>query len=153
MANYSGNSLKYKIATGAVVLSSDVFHAILMNTGYTFNRLTHKKYSDIVASEMPTANGYTQNTKVLAGISVTEVDASNKVTITWTSPSWAVTPADLGPMAGMAIIDDTDSDKCIVGYIQFVNGAGAQSDQTQTAGGTFTVANVEVDIVDTVTPV
>ena len=153
MANYSGNSVKYKMATGGINFSSDTFKAILMATGYIFNRLTHLKYSDIVGSEMPTANGYTQDSKVLAGVAVTEVDASNKTTVTWTSPAWAVTPADLGPMAGMIIIDDTDADDVIVGYIQFVNGAGAQSDQTQPTGGTFTVANVAVTIVDTVTPV
>jgi hypothetical protein len=147
MANVTGNLFKEKLLKAGIDFSGDTFQAILMVSGFTFNRLTHEKYADVVASEMGTANGYSSGGVSLTGVAVTKVGASNKVTVTWNNPSWAVTPANLGPLSGMVVFDDTDTDDCIVLWIPF------SPEQTQPTGGTFTVAGVEYDQVDTATAI
>jgi hypothetical protein len=142
MANYTGNSFKYKLLNAGINFATHTFKARLMASGYVFNRLTHLKWADVSASELAQANGYTTGGVTLSGVAVTEVDASNKVTVTWTNPSWTASGGSIGPTAGLMVIDDTDADDVIVMYIPF------SPEQTQPSGGTFTVAGVEYDQVD-----
>jgi hypothetical protein len=140
VANYTGNSFKYKMVHD--YFNGKTIKARLMASGYVFNRLTHLKWSDVSAWELAQANGYTTGGVTLAGIAITEVDASNKVTVTWDNPSWTASGGSIGPCAGLMVINDTDADDVIVMYIPF------SPEQTQPIGGTFVVTGVEYDQVD-----
>jgi len=141
MASVPSNKLKFLLASKVVDFANDSFKIILMASGFVFNRDTHHGYADVSGSELPTANGYTANTKVLTGVAVTEDDADDRCEITWANVQWTATGGSIGPTSGAIIFDDTVITPLadpIVGYIDF------GGDQTQADGGTATVSNVEV---------
>jgi len=140
MANQAANRLKFLMASGDIDFSADSFKIILMDSGFTFNKDTHHGYADVSGSELGTGNGYTQNTKVLANVSVTEDDTDDRTEITWDNASWVASGGPIGPSPGAIIFDDTDASDSIVGYIDF----GAE--YTQADGGTATITNIEVRI-------
>lgn len=143
MASYCSTKITFLLATGIVDFATDVFRAILMTTGFVFDRATHHTYADVVASELAAVNGYTATGVALGTTTVTENDSVFKTKMTWANPSWTATGGSIGPAAGLIVYDDTVAapvNKPIVGYIQF------DVDKTQVNGGIFTVANVEVDV-------
>ena len=140
MATEVGNKLKYLLATGAIDFSSDSFKIILMQSGFTFNKDTHHQYSDVSASELGTGNGYTANSKTLAGVSVTEDDTDDRTEVTWSNVTWTASGGAIGPTPGAIIFDDTHADDAIVGYIDF------GGDQTQADGGVATISGIELRI-------
>lgn len=140
MANQAANRLKYLVASGSIDFSSDTFIIILMQSGFVFDKDSHHQYSDVSGSELATANGYTQKTKTLANVSVTEDDTDDRTEITWDDVSWTASGGPIGPSPGAIILDDTDGNDSLVGYIDF----GA--DYTQADGGVATLTNIEVRI-------
>jgi hypothetical protein len=140
MANQAANRLKYLVSSGGIDFSSDTFIIILMQSGFVFNKDTHHQYSDVSGSELATANGYTQKTKTLANVSVTEDDTDDRTEVTWDNVSWTASGGPIGPSPGAIILDDTDANDSLVGYIDF----GA--DYTQADGGVATLTNIEVRI-------
>lgn len=140
MATEVSNKLKYLLATGAIDFSSDSFKIILMQSGFTFNKDTHHQYSDVSASELGTGNGYTANSKTLAGVSVTEDDTDDRTEVTWSNVTWTASGGAIGPTPGAIIFDDTHADDAIVGYIDF------GGDQTQADGGVATISGIELRI-------
>jgi len=140
MSSIASNKVKYLLATGVILFQSHSFKIILMATGFVFNKDTHHVYADVLASELPTGFGYTQGTKVLAGVVVTEDDTDDRTEVTWTNPSWTAAGGSIGPTPGAIIYDDTVAAPVvdpIVGYIDF------SGDQTQADGGIATISNVE----------
>ena len=111
-----------------------------MVSGFVFNKDTHHKYSEVLASELATGFGYTQGAKVLAGVAVTEDDANDKCAVTWTNPTWTAAGGSIGPVSGAIIFDNTHADDAIVGYIDF------GGDITQADAGVLTLSGVAVDI-------
>lgn len=143
MATAASNKLKYLLASKIIDFANDSFKIILMGTGFTFDKDTHHGYADVSASELSTGNGYTQNTKTLAGVAVTEDDTDDRCEITWSNVTWTASGGAIGPSPGAIIYDDTvttPTDDPIVGYIDF------GGDQTQADGGTATISNIEVRI-------
>jgi len=142
MASTAANRIKYLLATKAINFLTDaVFKIILMNTGFTFNKDTHHGYADVSASELATGFGYTQNTKTLAGVAVTEDDTVYDATrVTWANAAWTAAGGSIGPTPGAIIFDDSVTGDPIVGYIDF------GGEQTQVDGGVATIANIEVRI-------
>ena len=140
MANQAANRLKYLMSSGAIDFSGDSFKIILMDTGFAFNKDTHHAYADVSGSELGTGNGYTQNTKVLANVSIAEDDTDDRTEITWDNVAWVAAGGVIGPSPGAIIFDDTEASDSLVGYIDF----GAE--YTQADGGTATITNVEVRI-------
>ena len=69
----------YLMAKGEIDFDTDSFIVILMQSGFTYNRAAHHKYSDISAAELSTGNGYTQKTKVLTGISILNMTLYTKL--------------------------------------------------------------------------
>lgn len=145
----TGVSLKARtcLAYGDIDFSEDSFKAILMDTGFSFNPDTHDAYADVSASELSTGNGYTQDTKTLAGVSLTESTANDRLQVTWSNATWTASSGGIGPTAGMIIYDDSVTTgggaataDPIIGYIDF------GSDITQADGGTLTIQNIQVDI-------
>jgi hypothetical protein len=143
MATAASNKLKYLLASKIIDFANDSFKIILMGTGFTFDKDTHHGYADVSASELSTGNGYTANTKTLAGVAVTEDDTDDRCEITWSNVTWTASGGAIGPSPGAIIYDDTvttPTDDPIVGYIDF------GGDQTQADGGTATISNIEVRI-------
>jgi len=143
MASTLANKIRYALATKQIDFATDSFKIILMGTGFTFDKDTHHGYADVSASELATGNGYTQNTKLLAGVVVTENDTTDLAEITWDNVVWTASGGDIGPTPGAIIFDDTPTTPQadpIVGYIDF------GGEQTQADGGAATIANPKVTI-------
>jgi len=143
MASVLSNKIKYLLASKAIDFANDSFKIILMDTGFVFNKDTHHAYANISAYELATGNGYTQNTKTLAGVTVTEDDTDDRCEITWDNVQWTASGGSIGPTPGAIIFDDTVTTPTadpVVGYIDF------GGEQTQVDGGVATIANVEVRI-------
>lgn len=143
MATAASNKLKYLLASKIIDFANDSFKIILMGTGFTFDKDTHHGYADVSASELSTGNGYTANTKTLAGVAVTEDDTDDRCEITWSNVTWTASGGAIGPSPGAIIYDDTVTTPTgdpIIGYIDF------GGDQTQADGGTATISNIEVRI-------
>lgn len=136
MANDVSNHFKYKLAIGDVAFDTDSFKIILMNNTFTFNRDTHATYANVSASELATANGYTVNTKMLAGVAISEDDTDDRAEVTWSNISWTASGGSIGPSNGAIIFDDTTIDDTVVGYIDF------GSAQTATDGGNFNIISI-----------
>jgi hypothetical protein len=146
MTNFTGNFFKFKLLSKVISFAGDTFKARLMATGYTFNRSTHRKWSDVSTYELANGNGYTTGGVTMTGVAVTEDDTNNKASVTWNNPQWTASGGNIGPMSGCMVVDTTDTDNCIVMWIPF------SPELTQPNGGVFTVAGVEYDQVDTITP-
>ena len=142
MAATIANKARYNLALKKIDFANDSFKIILMDTGFVFNPDTHHGYSDVSGEELATGNGYTQNTKVLAGVSVTEYDAGDYTSVTWSNVSWTASGGDIGPTPGAIIFDDTVTDHAdvIICYISF------EADYTQLEDGVATITNIEVRI-------
>lgn len=146
MASNVNNKSRYCLAVGAINFSTNSFKAILMDSGYTFDVDADHAYADVSADELATGNGYTQNTKTLSGITVTEDDTNNICSVTWSDVTWTASGGAIGPTPGMIIFDDTvtlsgdvPADP-IIGYVDF------GSEITQADGGTLSIKNLKVII-------
>lgn len=137
-------SLQYKhsLATKLVNLSTDTLKGFLMQAGFVFDPVAHTKYSDVSASELPTALGYTNGGAALSGGSLT--DNTSLVATVRSFNNYAVTVAGGTLQAsGLLITDDSvtvSSSKLIVGFIDFL-GTQAVED-----GGVLTVTNITIPV-------
>lgn len=135
------NHYKYQLATGKINFDTDTFIYILMQNTFTFNVDNDPTYASVSSEELATAYGYTQKTESLGDGAVVEDDANNMAEITFAlDPSWAASGGSIGPSRYGLVIDDTTTDDTVIGANDF------GSDQTATAGGTFTVTDVKVQI-------
>lgn len=139
MATEISNHFKFQLVSGLVDFDTDSMKIVLMSNSFTFDKDTHATYANVSASELATANGYTQNTKTLAGIAITEDDTNDRAGITWSNVSWTASGGSIGPSNGAIIFDDTTVDDTVVGYIDF------GSAQTATDGGNFNIINVALN--------
>jgi hypothetical protein len=117
-----------------------------MTSGFVFNRGTQKKWADVSTYELAQAAGYTTGGATLTGVAVAQDDVNHRAYVTWNNPTWTASGGNIGPISGLMVIDDSVADDPIVLYIPF------SPELTQPNGGTFTVAGVEYDQVDTITP-
>jgi hypothetical protein len=141
MSSTLSNKVKYLLAKKAIDFSADSFKIILMASGFVFDQDAHEAYTNVSASELATGNGYTQNTKTLSGVAVTEDDTNNRCSVTWSNASWTASGGSIGPTPGAIIFDDTVTTPTadpIVGYIDF------GGEQTQADGGALTLTNLEL---------
>ncbi len=143
MAAYASNKVKYLLALKNIDFANDTFIIILMNTGFVFNQDTHTSYASLSASELATGYGYTQKTKTLANVVITENTTLDKCVITWDNVSWTAAGGDIGPSPGAIIIDDTSTSPTadpVIGYISF------GEDKTQYDGGMVTLSSIGLTI-------
>lgn len=117
MASLLSNYFRYRLLKKVYDFSNDTFKIILMQPGYVFNRATHKNYSDVSASELATANGYTAGGLTLSGVTVTQDDTDNRGEVTWSNAQWNIITALI--IASGAIIYDSTVANDVVGYIDF----------------------------------
>jgi len=143
MASTASNKIKFLLASKVIDFANDSFKIILMASGFTFNIDTHHGYADVSASELATGFGYTQNTKVLTGVAVTEDDTDDRTEVTWANAAWTAAGGSIGPTPGAIIFDDTVAAPTadpIIGYVDF------GGEQTQVDGGIATISNLEFRI-------
>jgi hypothetical protein len=69
--------------------------------------------------ELATANGYTQDTKVITGQVLSEDDTYDRAEMTCADITWTATGGAIGPSPGAILYDDTTSDNTIIGYLDF----------------------------------
>lgn len=89
-------------------------------------------------NQLPTGNGYTQNSETLANVSVTEDDTNDRANITWDNVTWTASGGDIGPTGAAIIYDDTSSDDTIIGCIDF------GSDYTVSSGSSLQLQDLAV---------
>lgn len=119
VTQYIPNHLFYRLANGGVNFSSDTVKAILLDSTYTVDIDADATLSDITSHQLATNYGYTQNSKTLTGVTVTEDDTNNQVSILYESPTWSASGGDIGPFKAMALYSDTSSDDTIMGIADF----------------------------------
>jgi len=134
------NHFKYQLADGKVDLSADTLKIILMNDTFSFDKDAHADLSNVTADQLSTANGYTQNDKTLANLSLTEDDTNDKAAFTCDDVSWTASGGSIGPTGAAVIYDDTTSDDTVIGCIDF------GTDYTIQDGGTLQIKDIAIDI-------
>ena len=113
------NHYKYQKAKKLIDLSADTLIIILMDTGFAFDADADATLADVTADQIATGYGYTQDTKALANLVLTEDDANNRAYMSCDDPSWTASGAAL-PSVGAAIIyDDDTADDTVIGCIDF----------------------------------
>jgi len=132
------NHFKYKLIQE--YLDSCTIKIILMNTTFTFDKDAHATLADVTADQLATGNGYTQDSKTLANVSVSEDDANDKGVATWDDVTWTASGGSIGPTGAAIIYNDSAADDTILGCIDF----GA--DITVPDSINFQLQDVEVDI-------
>ena len=140
MAGIIANNFRVLLAQGSVDFDANTFKAIAMKEGFVFNRATHDLYSDVSTYEQGTGFGYTVGGVTLSGVSIAQNDTDNRADITWDNITWTASGGDVGPLAGVIILNDSLTNDPVVGYINF-SGAYTVAD-----GGTATIANVRIRI-------
>lgn len=138
MASLTANNFKGVLARAECDFSSDTFKIALMDKDYVFNRVTHEKYADVSAYELPSLYGYTAGGQTLANIVLTQDDTLNAFIMSWDNAVWTATGGDL-ESCGAIIYDDTittpDADP-VLGFIDFGANLVALD------GGAFTITNI-----------
>lgn len=103
-----GNYFAYKLIN---LLVGKTFKAILMQSGYTWNKATHKVYADISASELAGGSGYTTGGLALSGNTTAQDDVNDKGTLTFNDLTILPSGADL-TFCGALIYNSTDNIIC-----------------------------------------
>ncbi|MFH0995801.1 MAG: hypothetical protein V1844_09935 [Pseudomonadota bacterium] len=134
------NHLKFMFATKKVDMENDAFKIILMNAAFAFDKDTHATLADVTSNQIATANGYTQNNKALAGVSVVENDTLDKCTCIWSDVTWTAAGGNIGPVGAAIIYDDSTADDTVVCCIDF------GEDLTTLDGFSFIIQAPEIDI-------
>ncbi len=140
MATTSTMSNRYLLAksSGEINEATDDYKAVLLNTSFVFDRDTHDTYADISSSEISGVNGYTTGgmdlTKDPPG--VTRDDSNDWVVLSFADLVITPSGGNVGPFGAVAIIDDTHSDKVVMGVVDL------GEDVTATSGAPFTLTDI-----------
>jgi len=108
MASYLSNYFPYKLLS---LITGKTFKAVLMASGFTFNRATHKLYADISGSELPTAYGYTAGGIVLSGAAAAQDDVNMKGTLTFNNVTFIPSGGNV-TFCGAILYNSTDNIVC-----------------------------------------
>ena len=113
------NHYKYLLKTKQIDESSDTYKIILMNTTFTFDKDAHAELADVMADQLATAFGYTQDSKILTGVSVIENDTTDKAETRWASVSWTASGGSIGPTGAAIIYNDSATGDPIACCVDF----------------------------------
>jgi hypothetical protein len=113
------NHYKYLLKTKQIDESSDTYKIILMESGFTFDKDAHEELADVTADQLPTGNGYTQNSKTLSGVSIIENDTTDKAETRWADVTWTATGGSIGPASAAIVYNDTVANDPIAFCIEF----------------------------------
>jgi len=87
MASGIYNRFKYNVMKKLIDMSTDTIIIILLNASHAFDA-DHNTLSQITANQLATAGGYTQDTKVVSSITVTQDDTNDLAYIDAPDVSW-----------------------------------------------------------------
>jgi hypothetical protein len=127
-ANNQGPLKISNVATGALTVTTTAGGDPTLTDGAESNITVTS------ADELETGFGYTQDTMVLTSQALAEDDTNDRAAFTAADIEWTADGGSIGPTPGCILYDNTDTDKTIIGYINF----GAE--QTVSDGGTFTIS-------------
>ena len=113
----SYDSLTHDLAAGNVNLATDTLYVMLV-TGYTPNKGTHKHRSDVTASEV-VGTGYTAGGQALAGIAATEDDTNHWTLLTATNPAWTTATISATGAVVYKHRGGASSADELIGYVDF----------------------------------
>lgn len=117
---------------------------ILLNSAYVFDIDAHNNYSDVIANELGTGNGYTAGGQALTNVVQGSPDAGlNKVTVTTDPTTWNASGGDIGPASGVAVYDDSTANPAtsiLLAFFPF------DVDKTAGDGAPFTVPGLEFSL-------
>ena len=113
------NKFKLLLLNKQIDFSNDVFKIILMNSAFVFDKDSHGLLADVTANQIATANGYTQNAKILTGVTAAQDNVNDMATVTWSDVTWTAAGGSIGPTASAIVYNDTATDKPIVMHIDF----------------------------------
>ena len=99
------NHYKYQLMKKKIDLSVDTLVMILMNNTYAFDKDADATLANIAADQLSTGNGYTQNAKELANLSLSEDDANDKGSMTCDDVSWTASGGSIGPTGAAVLLD------------------------------------------------
>ena len=108
------NHIKYYLLKQ---IESDSLKIILMDASFVFDKDTHATLADVTSHQLATLNGYTQNSKELASVTVTEDDTDDAGELTCADPTFAASGGAIGPFSGACIYNDTASDDTVIGFV------------------------------------
>lgn len=111
-------NFKLKVTDGTMDLDSHVYKIILLNSSHSFNA-AHTTLADITANQIATANGYTQNDKTLASVTLNLSSGTVKwdaADVTWTATGGNITASYA------AIYNDSTTGDLLVASIAFDGG-------------------------------
>ena len=138
------NRFKLELGKAAINFDSDVFKAIIMADGFTFNPDTHGKLAAVVASTITAAGGYTEKTLVV-DTAWNQDDANDVAFIDWENVTWTASGADFDDFSGIIVYDNSHVDNVVIGCIdlgQVISVIDGNSFQLQNIG--FELATVAV---------
>ncbi len=101
---------------GTIDFFSDTFKAILMDTGFTFDKENHGELLDVEGNEIGSGNGYTQQDITLTTDSAWAV-SNNEASISWNDLHITADGGNIQTFKGVIIYDDSHTDNVILGYI------------------------------------
>jgi len=113
------NHYKYLLKTKQIDESSDTYKIILMESGFTFDKDAHAELADVTADQLATGYGYTQNSKTLTGVSITENDTTDKAETRWADVTWTAAGGSIGPACAAIVYNDTVTNDPIAFCIEF----------------------------------
>ena len=113
------NKLKLLLLNKQIDFSNDVFKIILMNSAFVFDKDTHGLLADVTANQIATGYGYTQDAKILTGVTVAQDNVNDMAAVAWSDVTWTAAGGPIGPTGGAIVYDDTATDKPIVMHIDF----------------------------------
>ena len=134
------NHFLYQLAVGNIDFSSDSIKIILMNTTFAFDKDADATLADVTSDQLATGNGYTQDSKTLSGVSVSEDDTNDRGRISWSDPVWTASGGAIGPSGAAIIYDDDTADDTVIGCIDF------GEDLTASAGEDFTLTSIAINL-------
>ena len=113
--NTLSNKIKYSVMKKEVDFSTDVFKLALMNSAFSFDKDTHRQWSNVSSSEIAAGNGYPAGGMVMISGELTEDDIADQAVMTWLNNQFEASGGAF-PATGSAIVyDDTHANKIIVG--------------------------------------
>jgi hypothetical protein len=132
------NHYKYQLMKKLIDLSADTLKIILMNNTFAFDKDAHATLADVTANQLATANGYTQNNKVLANKVLSEDDVNDKGKMVCDDVEWTASGGSIGPTGAAIIYDDTLGDDTVIGCIDY------GTDYTIPDSSGFQITDIEI---------
>jgi hypothetical protein len=97
-----------RFSSGANAVSDT--YKINLYSAFTFDpTATTKAAAEVGATQLATANGYTQDSKALTGVAINIVTTDDSV-FTADNVSWSASGGDIGPATHALLYNDTDTD-------------------------------------------